>query len=93
MKKLYNVFRFWLAVQFPKIRKYFLTEDENKKMIIYEFRAIAMLFGCDTSKMSDIQIAQSVTNTALQIQQFGISMSDAGEALRRLNLKFEEHFD
>lgn len=84
--KLYNVIRIWLAIKFERLRPHLLSNKEQEKLKMLEFRSLALLFGFDISDMSDEEIIEGVTNAAKKISKVGLSASEAAEAFRRMAL-------
>jgi len=84
--KIYHKIRIWLAIKIKCLRLYLLTEKEQKKLIMLEFRSLASLFGFDASDMSDEDIKQNVTHAAKEMSKAALSASEAGEALKRMVL-------
>lgn len=84
--KIYHKIRIWLAIKIEWLRPHLLTNKEQEKLIMLEFRSLALLFGFDISDMSDEEIKEGVTNAAKEMSKAGLSASEAGEALRRIIL-------
>jgi hypothetical protein len=84
--KIYHKIRIWLAIKIEWLRPHLLTNKEQEKLIMLEFRSLALLFGFDISDMSDEEIKEGVTHAAKEMSKVGMSASEAGEALRRMVL-------
>lgn len=84
--KIYYKIRIWIAIKIEWLRPYLLTKKEQEKLIMLEFRSLALLFGFDIRDMSDAEIKEGVTHAAKQMSKAGLSASEAGEALRRMVL-------
>ena len=84
--KIYHKIRIWIAIKIEWLRPYLLTKKEQEKLVMLEFRSLALLFGFDISDMSDAEIKESVNKAAKEMSKVGLSASEAGEALRKLVL-------
>lgn len=81
--KLYHILRVWLAIKIPKLRKKLLTKSEHEKLIMAEFRHLARLFGFkDIDDMTDEEIQEGVTEASKIMASTGMSVDQAGTALR-----------
>lgn len=81
MKSLKKL-RLSLAIRYPSLRKYLLSESENERLIMLEFRSIAQLFGFDINNMSDQEIKDGVKKASLEMSKAGVTGARAGLALR-----------
>ena len=84
--KVYHKIRIGLAINFKWLRPHLLNKIEQEKLIMLEFRSLALSFGFDVSDMSDEEIKEGVTHAAKEMSKAGLSASEAGEALRRMVL-------
>lgn len=82
--KIINVIRIFIAIKFVSLRDYLLTKKEQEKLIMAEFRSLSLLFGFDTSKFSDEEIKDNVTNALKEMSKTGLNVSEASERLRRM---------
>ena len=84
--KIYHKIRIWIAIKIEWLCPYLLTKKGQEKLVMLEFRSLALLFGFDISDMSDAEIKESVNKAAKEMSKVGLSASEAGEALRKLVL-------
>lgn len=80
--KIYHKIRIWLAIKIEWLRPHLLSKKEQDKLIMVEFRSLALLFGYDISDMSDDELKEGVSYVAKEMSKSGISASDAGDALQ-----------
>ena len=75
-----------MSIKIEWLRPYLLTKKEQEKLVMLEFRSLALFFGFDISDMSDADIKEGLYKATKEMSKVGISASEACGAFRRMFL-------
>jgi hypothetical protein len=84
--KAYRKIRIFLAIKIKWLRPYLLNKDEQDKLVLIEFRSLALFFGFDINDMSDEEIKEGVIFASKEMSKAGFSASEVVESLRMMFL-------
>lgn len=82
--KLLRIARFWIAIKFPTLRKKVLTEYEDERLILFEFRANAAFFGFPIDNMTDDELIKGVAACHAAISKVGLTAEESCKAIETM---------
>lgn len=82
--RIFKYIKWYSAIKSRWIRERILTDEEKERLIIAEFRQMAMFFGADLSHLSDEQIKERSKQMGESLKHSGITAEQAANAMSLL---------